>query len=180
MVHPISVNFSGISLRQPAFVEQIAGICGLYGVAPEYLEIEVTEKVHEEGLDLKELSAKLRQAGFKVAIDDFGTEYANLSLLSEVEFDVLKLDKSMCDHIVHNPRTRAIVESISEVCRKLEIQMVAEGIETEEQFSIICACGVELVQGFYFSRPIPLAEYEKLSSYYKGYLEAYSLGIIRI
>lgn len=162
MVHPISVNFSGVSLRQPAFVEQIAGICGLYGVAPEYLEIEVTEKVHEEGLDLKELSAKLRQAGFKVAIDDFGTEYANLSLLSEVEFDVLKLDKSMCDHIVHNPRTRAIVESISEVCRKLEIQMVAEGIETEEQFSIICACGVELVQGFYFSRPIPLAEYEKL------------------
>jgi diguanylate cyclase (GGDEF)-like protein len=162
LLHPISVNFSGVSLRQPSFVEKIADICASYGVSPEYLEIEVTEKVHEEGLDLKELSGKLRQAGFKVAIDDFGTEYANLGLLSEVEFDVLKLDKSMCDHIVHNPRTRAIVESISEVCRKLQIQMVAEGIETEEQFSIICSCGVELVQGYYFSRPIPAKEYEKI------------------
>lgn len=114
-----------------------------------------------EGLDIKYLISKLRQAGFTVAIDDFGTEYANLALLSEVEFDVLKLDKSMIDNISSNPKTKAVVESISEICTKLGIDMVAEGIETEEQFSTLRSCGVGLAQGFLFSRPISTDEYEE-------------------
>lgn len=159
---PVSVNFSTASLMQPSFVEQLTAICSSYHISPGYMQIEVTERVHDmEDLDIKHLISKLRQAGFTVAIDDFGTEYANLALLSEVEFDVLKLDKSMIDNISVNPKTKAIVESISEICTKLGIDMVAEGIETEEQFSTLRSCGVGLAQGFLFSRPISTDEYEE-------------------
>lgn len=158
---PVSVNFSVSSLTQPSFVEQLTAICEAHGISPSYMEIEVTEKVHDvEDCDIKLLISKLHKAGFAVAIDDFGTEYANLALLSEIEFDVLKLDKSMIDNIAINPRTKTIVELIAGVCHNLGIHMVAEGIETEEQFLALRSCGVDLAQGFLFSRPISAAEYE--------------------
>lgn len=158
---PVSVNFSVSSLMQPSFVEQLTVICESYGISPCYMEIEVTEKVHDvEGLDIKLLITKLHQAGFAVAIDDFGTEYANLALLSEIDFDVLKLDKSMIDNIAVNPKTKSIVELISEVCHTMGINMVAEGIETEEQFLALRSCGVDLAQGYLFSKPISTDEYE--------------------
>ena len=96
-----------------------------------------------------------------VTIDDFGTEYANLALLSAVEFDVLKLDKSMVDDVVSNPKAQAIVSSIVDMGQKMGIQIVAEGIETEEQLEVLRTCGVELAQGFLFSKPISVDEYEK-------------------
>ena len=159
---PVSVNFSRASLAQPDFVSRLAEICRQYGVEKKYLEIELTETAHEpEGVDLKRLIQDLRQEGFLVSIDDFGTEYANLALLSAVEFDVLKLDKSLVDDLAQNPRARTVVESTMDVCRKMGIQVVAEGVETEEQLSALRSCGVELVQGFLFSRPIPIEEYER-------------------
>lgn len=159
---PVSVNFSSASLKEPQLVERLTEICRSYGVSPQYLEIEVTEKVNAgKDLDVKALCAKLHKAGFTVAIDDFGTESANVVLLSEVDFDVLKLDRSVMEHIAVNPKSRAIVESIAEATRKLGVRMVAEGIETEEQFSVISSCGAELVQGYLFSKPIPAEEYEK-------------------
>lgn len=157
----VSVNFSRVSLSSPMFVEKLVSICSLYGISPKYLEIEITETMRDvKGLDMKTLISNIRGAGFAVALDDFGSEYANLSLLSSVEFDVLKLDKTMIDDLVNNPRTRAVVESIVEVCQKLNIRMVAEGIETEEQLKILRSCGVELAQGFLFSKPISTEEYE--------------------
>lgn len=158
---PVSVNFSVSSLMQPSFVEQLTSICETYGISHDYLEIEVTEKVHEvDGIDIKQLITELHQAGFAIGIDDFGTEYANLGLLSEIEFDVLKLDKSMIDNIAVNPKTRTVVGMISRTCHNLGIHMVAEGIETEEQFQELCSCGVDLAQGFLFGRPISADEYE--------------------
>lgn len=159
---PVSVNFSRSSLAQPSFVEQLTMICRDYEISPKYLEIEITENIRNiEGLDINSLICKIRRAGFVVAIDDFGTEYANLSLLSSAQFDVLKLDKSMVDDIAYNSRTRDIVESIAEICRKLNINMVAEGIETEEQFAALHSLGIELGQGYLFSKPISADEYEE-------------------
>ena len=114
-----------------------------------------------DDIDIGVLIESLREAGFIVTIDDFGTEYANLALLSAVEFDVLKLDKSMVDDVVNNTKARAIVGSIVELGKKMGIQIVAEGIETEEQLAVLRACGVELAQGFLFSKPISVNEYEK-------------------
>ena len=159
---PVSVNFSRFSLAQSSFVEQLVKLCDKYGISPGLLEIEITESIRNAPeIDLKELIGKLRQAGFTVALDDFGTEYVNLSLLSSVEFDVLKLDKTMVDDMVNNPKAQAIIESIAGICKKMGIRVVAEGIETEEQMSVLRTCGVETAQGYLFSRPIPVEEYEE-------------------
>lgn len=159
---PISVNFSRSSLAQPDFVKRLNALCRDYGVDKKYLEIEITETVRQaDGVNFKTLIDELRQSGFIVSIDDFGTEYANLALLSNVDFDVLKLDRSLVYDVARNAKARTVVESIIEICRKMNIQVVAEGIETEEQLAVLRACGVELAQGFLFSRPVPLEEYEK-------------------
>lgn len=159
---PVSVNFSRYSLIQPSFIHQLKEICRKYEISPTNLEIEITESVRDVERDnLSRLILLLRQEGFGVTIDDFGTEYANLSLLSSVEFDVLKLDRSMVADVANNPKTRAIIKNIADGCRADGIQLVAEGIENEEQLETLRACGVELVQGFLFSKPIPIEEYEK-------------------
>ena len=159
---PVSINFSRSSLVQPDFVSRLTELCSRYGIDKKYLEIEITEGTQEDGsADLRGLIGDLREAGFIVSIDDFGTEYANLSLLSSVEFDVLKLDKSLVDDVAINPRARTVVESIAGICKKMHIQLVAEGIETEEQLRVLQECGVELAQGYLFSHPIPIEEYEK-------------------
>lgn len=158
----VSVNFSRSSLAEKDFVSRLTALCEAYGVERRFLEIELTETFHEpDGFDLKALIHELRQAGFLVTIDDFGTEYANLSVLCTVEFDVLKLDKSLVDDIVQNDKARTIIESTLSICKEMQIQVVAEGVETEEQLAALRSCGVELVQGFLFSQPIPIDEYEK-------------------
>ena len=159
---PLSINFSIESLRGKSFVERILETCKKYQIPTKYIEIEITERVHDEkNFEIKTVISKLRSAGFIVAIDDFGTEYVNLSLLSSVEFDVLKLDKTMVDDMVNNPKAQAIIESIAGICKKMGIRVVAEGIETEEQMSVLRTCGVETAQGYLFSRPIPVEEYEE-------------------
>lgn len=160
-IFPVSVNFSRFSLAQLSFAEHLTEICQKYNVSPSLLEIEVTESVCEvEGINISDLISEIQQAGFHVALDDFGTEYANLELLSSVAFDVLKLDRSMIANLDGNQRAQSIVKSIVELCAKLGTRVVAEGIESEEQLALLKSCGVEVMQGFYFSRPIPTDEYE--------------------
>ncbi len=159
---PISVNFSRCSLSQPGFLKELMAVCGRYGIERRLLAIEITENIREEdSINLRELVPALREAGFSVSIDDFGTEYANLALLSSVQFDELKLDKSVVDNVAHSPQAQTVVESIVEICRKMKIRLVAEGIETEEQLTVLRRCGVKLVQGFLVGKPCALEEYEK-------------------
>ena len=96
-----------------------------------------------------------------MTIDDFGTEYANLALLSAVEFDVLKLDKSMVDDVVSNPKAQAIVSSIVDMGQKMGIQIVAEGIETEEQLEVLRPAVWSWPRDFCSGKPISVDEYEK-------------------
>ena len=132
---PLSINFSIESLRGKSFVERILETCKKYQIPTKYIEIEITERVHDEkNFEIKTVISKLRSAGFIVAIDDFGTEYANLALLSDAEFDILKLDKSLISNVALNPRTKIIMEYISKICHRLGVDMIAEGIESEEQF----------------------------------------------
>lgn len=158
----VAVNFSRYSLVLPSFVEHLKDICRTYGISPGYLEIEITESARDvEGIDISNLISSLRREGFGVTVDDFGIEYTNLALLSAIEFDVLKLDKSIIKDVAVNPRAQAIVKSTVDFCRTMGIQLVAEGVEKEEQLSMLRSCGVELIQGYLFSHPIPIEEYEK-------------------
>ena len=159
---PLSINFSIESLRGKSFVERILETCKKYQIPTKYIEIEITERVHDEkNFEIKTVISKLRSAGFIVAIDDFGTEYANLALLSDAEFDILKLDKSLISNVALNPRTKIIMEYISKICHRLGVDMIAEGIESEEQCFTLCSYGVETVQGYLFSKPLAINVFEE-------------------
>lgn len=159
---PLSINFSIESLRGKSFVERILETCKKYQIPAKYIEIEITERVHDEkNFEIKTVISKLRSARFIVAIDDFGTEYANLALLSDAEFDILKLDKSLISNVALNPRTKIIMEYISKICHRLGVDMIAEGIESEEQFFTLCSYGVETVQGYLFSKPLAINVFEE-------------------
>lgn len=159
---PLSINFSIESLRGKSFVERILETCKKYQIPTKYIEIEITERVHDEkNFEIKTVISKLRSAGFIVAIDDFETEYANLALLSDAEFDILKLDKSLISNVALNPRTKIIMEYISKICHRLGLDMIAEGIESEEQFFTLCSYGVETVQGYLFSKPLAINVFEE-------------------
>ena len=101
----------------------------------------------------------------------------NLELLSQVDFDVLKLDKSLVGDVDSIPKARTIVETIMETCIRMGISVVAEGIKTVEQLGVLRACGVEPVQGFLFSRPVPIEEYEKKYLSQKGVNWSKSQGV---
>lgn len=159
---PVSINFSERTLTQPLFLEQLCSICDKYGIPPRLLEVEITENLHKyQDYDLPELVRQLREAGFIVALANFDNDPGNQKLLSLTDFDVLKLDKGMVTDLMRISRARESVEEIVETCQEKGICLVAEGIETEEQMEELCNCGVKLLQGFLFSRPISMDEYEE-------------------
>lgn len=158
---PISVNFSRRSLMVPQFTERLITLCKRYDVPTANLEIEITENVSGvDSSDVQVLIDQIRRAGFSVSIDDFGMKFSNLSLFSAVNFDTLKIDRSLVWDITSNRKAQAIISAMVGVCKKMDIQLVAEGVEEETQLTALSACGVELVQGFLFSGPVPAEEYE--------------------
>ncbi|KAA3400858.1 EAL domain-containing protein, partial [Akkermansia muciniphila] len=158
---PVSVNFSRNTLAQPGFIERLITIADKYQVPRQWLEIEITESVETMAdIDVKALIAAVHDAGFTVSVDDFGTHYANLSLLSAVDFDVLKIDKSLVDDIVHNEKTRSLLGALAQVCKQMGTDMIAEGIESQEQADVLQGLGIAKAQGFLFSKPVPLSVYE--------------------
>lgn len=163
---PISINFSRDSISEPNFIERLIDIKEKYKIDKEFLEIEITESTQSmEGFDLKAFIEKMHAAGFAISIDDFGVEYANISLLSSISFDKLKIDKSLIDDIVENEKTQYLMNAISDMCRAINIRTTVEGVETEEQFKILQKMNFTEAQGFLFSRPIPTADFE---SAYRG------------
>ncbi|WP_457789323.1 putative bifunctional diguanylate cyclase/phosphodiesterase [Anaeromassilibacillus sp. SJQ-5] len=158
---PLSVNFSRYTLAEPDLPDRLTASCDAYGVPPALLEIEITDSAQgPEGDDVSALIRTLREAGFAVSIDDFGVQYANLPLFTSVDFDVLKIDKGLVDNIVTNEKAQAMVRALAHVCQVMNIRTIAEGVETEEQFAMLKKLGFGAAQGYLFSRPIPMEEYE--------------------
>ncbi len=159
---PISVNFSRYTLAEQDFLAQLKAVFGKYRIDKKWVIIEITESVKGiEGMDFTSLIDSIRDAGFAISIDDFGVGYANLSLFGSTNFDELKVDKSLVDNIVANKKTQMVLAFIMDICRRMDIRVVAEGVETEEQFGILKRNGCEQAQGYLFSRPIPIQEYEE-------------------
>lgn len=160
-ISPVSVNFSRYTVLEETFCQRLAELSDHYQIERNLLEIEITENaldVREE--DLRRIIDTVRRFGFSVSIDDFGVEFSNLSLFSGADFDILKLDRSLIQDIAVNEKARALIQAMSDVCLKMNIKLVAEGVETEEQLNILNQCHVNIAQGFLFSKPIPVADYE--------------------
>lgn len=160
-ISPVSVNFSRYTVLEETFCQRLAELSDHYQISRDLLEIEITENaldVREE--DLRKTIDAVRRSGFSVSIDDFGVEFSNLSLFSGADFDILKLDRSLIQDIAVNEKAQALIQAMSDVCLKMKIKLVAEGVETEEQLGILNQCHVGIAQGFLFSKPIPVADYE--------------------
>lgn len=161
-VVPLAVNFSRLTVGEEGFVSRVVQTVARYGVDPELIEIEVTESARGQGGNLlRNVADELRGCGFRVAIDDFGVDNANVSLFVQLEFDVLKMDKSLIWGIDATDRTMRVVSGMATLCDDLHVESVAEGIETEQQFKALGTTGCTRAQGYYVGRPAPIVEFEQ-------------------
>ena len=156
---PIAVNMSAVQVHQHDFVPRLISRMARLGYPGSRLELELTEGVVMEGATpVRRYFEQLRQLGVKISIDDFGTGYSNLGYLSRFPLDALKIDRSFVTNIHQHQDNQQIVKAIIQLARSLSLSLVAEGVETTEELAFVESLGVEVVQGYYFSRPLPADE----------------------
>lgn len=151
---PVAVNLSALEFRQRDVGSEIAAVLLETGLAPQYLEVELTESVlmHHSGQTLETLNA-LKALGIGISIDDFGTGYSSLAYLKRYPIDKLKIDQSFVADTPGNADDVAIVTAVIQMARSLQIKAVAEGVETQEQLDLLTRLGCELVQGYAVAMP---------------------------
>ena len=155
----IAVNISPLQFRQHEFVERVKNHLERWQVSPERLELELTEGLLIEQIDVAiEKMRELRQLGVRFAIDDFGTGYSSLAYLNKLPLDILKIDQSFIRNMFDDNSSKAIVTSIITMAKLLGFELVAEGVETEEQLSYLRDQGCETYQGYLFGKPVPAYE----------------------
>ncbi len=154
---PVSVNFSRLDFELCDIVGFVSQITEKYHVPHEFLDIEITESALTDQQNfLQSAVKKLREAGFKVWLDDFGSGYSSLNVLKDYQFDVLKIDMKFLSGFPENDKTQPILTSIVKLTRQLSMLSLTEGVETKEQFEFLRAIGCNRAQGYLFSKPVPL------------------------
>lgn len=158
----VSVNVSTIQFLQKDFVEKVEAILKDTLADPVYLELEITESsTMDTELVISKLR-KLKQLGIKISIDDFGSGYSSLSHIKNLPIDILKIDKSFINDIENDQSNQAIVSTILALATNLNLKTIAEGVENERQYQILKEKGCDQIQGYYISKPVPVAEVSKL------------------
>jgi diguanylate cyclase (GGDEF)-like protein len=162
---PVAVNVSPVQLRRPDFAESISDILIETGTPAASIIIEITENAPLEAgsIEMDNLKA-LRAMGIRVAIDDFGAGHASLHYLRDFAFDIIKIDRTYVADFSANPVNAMIVTAVCDIARSLSLDVVAEGIETEEQLQQLVAAGCTALQGYYLGRPRPLVVQEIVSA----------------
>lgn len=162
-VHPISVNVSRIDLYDPKLVQHLVDLREKYQLPSQYLELEITESAYTEDPEqIITITRQLREAGFVILMDDFGTGYSSLNMLKDIQIDVLKLDMGFLKSSDYSAKGGNILTAILKMAESLKLQTIAEGVETKEQVEFLKSIGCKYVQGFYYSKPLPVGEFEKL------------------
>lgn len=160
---PVSVNFSRFHIREGNFAQKLCELVDRYGISHDMLCVEVTESAMvNESEKLLDWIRSIRDAGFTVAIDDFGSGLSSLSFVKDVPCDVLKIDKSLLSGNCENEKERIVLECIFGFANRLGLSTVAEGVETREQLGFLRTCDCSKIQGFLFSKPMPEEEYIEL------------------
>ena len=156
------VNFSKYHFNEEGVAERIYNVIQHYGIPPEYIEVEFTETAYLDKEELLESTVdKLRSYGIKSSIDDFGSGYSSLNLLQNMDFEVVKLDKSLLGKGVENDKAKKVISSIIHMAKELDMEVLAEGVETAEELKLLRGLKCDIVQGFFFDKPLPVAEFEK-------------------
>ena len=159
---PIAVNFSRLTILEQDLPGELAELARKYQVATELIELEITESFGDYAEEnIAEIGAAFKKMGFRLALDDFGSQYANMSTLSFVPVDVLKIDRSMINDLQGNIKKRSMIRHLLLLCSEMGIRCVAEGVETEEQRSLLQSFNCDRLQGFLFGKPMPMGEFEE-------------------
>ncbi len=159
---PVSVNVSRVDLFDPDIVDSVSELADEYGLSGRDLMIEVTESAYSQDSDhIVKTVENFRKRGFFIEMDDFGTGYSSLNMLSDLPIDALKLDMQFVRTAFKNGKNTRMLEIVIEIAASLGVPVIAEGVETAEQLFTLKAMGCDIVQGFYFSEPVPAPRFEE-------------------
>lgn len=162
-VVPVSCNFSRLHLRDAQFVNNVKQMADKYRIPLQYLEVEITENFAIENMPLAVSQLQeLKKMGFNLSIDDFGSAYSSLELLNRMPVDVVKLDKSFLDKSNDSIREKVILRGVIDILNQLNLEIVCEGVETEDNASLLKEYGCRIAQGFLYSRPVPISDFERM------------------
>lgn len=153
---PISMNISSVHLKEGELMDYINYLFDKYPIPAKYVEFELTESIYIENLEAAlELINSLRSKGIRISMDDFGSGYSSLNLLNNLPIDILKLDKIFLNGDDLTANQKIIISCIIEMAAKLNIRVVCEGVETSEQVNFLTVIGCDMIQGYYYAKPMP-------------------------
>ncbi len=156
----ISINLSGRQLLESDLVQQLIQVSRRHGLAPRGITLEITETYFMQNMERSLLVIEqLADAGFKISLDDFGTGYSSLAYLDQLPVSEIKLDRSMVSKVTHSSKAQSMLRNIIRMAGELKIRTIAEGVESEEQYLLLAELGCEVIQGFYFSKPLTGEEF---------------------
>ena len=170
----IAVNVSGAQFYQSNLVKNTQEVIKAFDIRPNLIELEVTESVFMDDISIAVDTLKgLHELGVELAIDDFGTGYSSLAYLRQFNIDRLKIDQSFIRNALNNPDDAAITRTIISLGHSLNLQVIAEGVETKDHETFLLAEGCDEVQGFRYCKPIPKDEFWQFVTDYNGSLDSF-------
>ncbi len=158
-VLPISVNMSRKHFQSEDYLDTLRRLIDTYRIPKEYLEIEITETVDEN--ETHDNIMRLKEEGFTLLMDDFGSGYSSLNVLKDTHFDIIKIDRAFLQDFLGSDRGQKIVENVVRMTSAIGLPMVAEGVETKEQAESLLQYGCNVAQGFYYARPMTVEDFQK-------------------
>lgn len=159
----VSVNQSRMHLSHDDYIWRLREIVDKYAIPYEYIELELTETAFTENTELLlQIMEKLHEIGFKLSIDDFGSGYSSLNMLKDIPADVVKIDREFFNGTVHSDKGREVIMTVVDLAKRLKMHVISEGVETLDQVEFLDKINCDLIQGYYFAKPMPLEEFEKL------------------
>ncbi|WP_027396492.1 EAL domain-containing protein [Anaerovibrio lipolyticus] len=156
----VEINLSILQCEQPDLLEDVLAVIARHGIEPNYLCMEVTEtaSIRSKKLILSNMES-FKNIGIRFALDDFGSGQSNFTYLADMPFDILKLDMNLIKSYQVSERARHVIQAVERMAHEMGLSVVAEGVETKEEFDNMRKCGVDSIQGFYFSKPLPVYEF---------------------
>lgn len=157
---PVSVNVSRIDILDPTLESKLEGLLKENSLSPNEYMLEITESAYSENMArLIEIVENLRKKGFRIEMDDFGAGYSSLNMITTLPIDILKIDMSFVRNMEKSERDQKLVELVVDIAKFLNVPTVAEGVETDSQLATLKKMGCEIIQGYYFSKPVPPADF---------------------
>ena len=169
MTIPVSVNVSRIDIAAPDMTDFITKIVKENGLEAKDYMLEITESAYtEDSRHIIEVVENLRSLGHKIEMDDFGSGYSSLNMLTSMPIDALKMDKAFIRNIKPGNKGMALVTLVLKIAQTLGVPVIAEGVETEDEYKLLKAAGCDIIQGYYFSKPLPPEDFSKYAGTDKG------------